>query len=238
MGGPETQESVGFGTIFRRGSGALCLSTALLLGACGGSNPPPPTPEATITAFSRALADRRYGDAYRMMSSDYRNRVSLETFEAELSSNPQETLEMSNDLGRVRGPAVQEAVLRYSETGELRLEQHGDRWFIATDVVEFYDQSTPRAALRSFVRAMERQRYDIVLRLVPTPDKEGLTTERMKESWSGEGREEVERMLSNLRNHLDNPIEILGNHATMPYGDRMRVQFLREGESWKIEDPE
>ena len=127
---------------------------------------------------------------------------------------------------------------RYSETGELRLEQHGDRWFIATDVVEFYDQSTPRAALRSFVRAMERQRYDIVLRLVPTPDKEGLTTDRMKESWSGEGREEVERMLSNLRNHLDNPIEIVGNHATMPYGDRMRVQFLREGESWKIEDPE
>ena len=42
---------------------------------------------------------------------------------------------------------------------------------IASNVVDFYDQSTPRAALRSFVRAMERERYDVVLRMVPNADR-------------------------------------------------------------------
>jgi hypothetical protein len=60
----------------------------------------------------------------------------------------------------------------------------------------------------------------------------------MREAWTGEGREEVERLLSNLRNHVDNPIERVGDHATMPYGGRLRVQFIREEGAWKIVDPE
>jgi hypothetical protein len=229
----ETRRAAGawLGRIFR--SCALMCAVA-----CGAGKPPPPTPEATIIEFARALNTGKLEEAYALMSADYRQRMSLDAFKHQLSENPDETMEISNALGHVRGPAAQEAVLVYREDGELRLMRDGERWYITTNVVDFYDQSTPRAALRAFVRAMERKRYDVVMRLVPEADKEGISAERMAQAWSGDGREEVERLLSNLNSHLDNPIEVIGNHATMPYGDNMRVQFVREGKDWKIEDPE
>jgi hypothetical protein len=210
----------------------------LLALGCRSQPAPPPTPEATVVAFARALNQAKFDEAYALMSKDYKKRVSLEQFKRRLSENPQETLEISNTLSRVRKPAEQEAVLVYDDDQQLRLRRAGESWLIASSIVDFYDQSTPRAALRSFVRAMERKRYDVVLRLIPSGDKEGITTERMEQAWSGEQREEVERMLTKLREHEGDPIEVIGTHATMPYGDHTRVQFVQEGDVWKIEDPE
>lgn len=214
---------------------SLALATAA---ACGASSPPPATPEATVLAFSRALNQARFDEAYALMSADYRKRVSLDAFRRQVKENPEETAEVSRALGSARGKAHEEATLRYGDDQELRLERRDGQWFVATSLVDYYDQSTPAAALRSFVRAMERQRYDVVMRLVPEADKEGMTTDRMRDAWSGEAHEDVERMLHNLREHLNDPIEVIGDHATLPYGERLRVQFLREGDAWKIEDPE
>ena len=219
-------------------SSALCILMCALWGACGPRAASPTTPEATVVAFSRALNQGKLDEAYGLMSKEYRDRVSLDEFKRRLGGNSQEVLEISNALSRVRAPAQEEATIVYGDDETLRLRRVGDRWLIATNVVDFYDQSTPRAALRSFVRAMERKRYDVVLRLIPTSDQEGITTDRMEQAWSGEQREEVERMLAALRDHLGDPIEVIGDHATMPYGDQRRVQMLREGGSWKIEDPE
>lgn len=216
-----------------------CLALAICLTiACGSSRPQALTPEQTVTAFARALSEGKLEAAYALMSDDYKARVSLEAWKKQLGENAQEVFEVSNTLSRVRGPAREEAVLRHGEDGELRLRKVGDRWLVTTDVVNFYDQSTPRAAIAAFVRALSRQRYDILMRLVPNADKEGMTTERMQAAWSGEAREEVERMLESLRTHLDAPIEVVGNHATMPYGDHARVQLVREDGVWKVEDPE
>jgi hypothetical protein len=88
------------------------------------------------------------------------------------------------------------------------------------------------------VRAVERKRYDIVVRLIPDADKEGITTERLEQAWSGDGREDIERLVHNLREHIDSPIEVAGDRATMTYGDQMRAQLVREAGAWKVEDPE
>jgi hypothetical protein len=205
---------------------------------CNSGEAPPVTPEATVMAFAHALNAGKLENAYALMSNEYKQRVSFDQFKKKVEGNAQETLEISNALDHVRKAAQEEAVVVYDDDLELRLKREGDRWLITTNVVDFYDQSTPRAALRSFVRAMERKRYDMVMRLIPKADQEGITTDRMEQAWAGEQREEVERMLSNLREHVDDPIEVVGNHATMPYGDQLRVQFVREGEVWKIEDPE
>jgi hypothetical protein len=221
----------------------FALPLALLLGSpltqgCASAPPPPPTPESTVQAFARAINSGKLEEAYALMSGEYRSRVSLEQWKKRLTEQPQEALELSNALGSVREPADQRAYVRYDDGEQLELRREGERWYLATNVADFYDQSTPRAALRAFVRAMERKRYDIVMRLVPTQDKEGITTERMEQAWSGPERESVERMLSALREHLDAPIEIVGNRATMPYGEHARVQLVREGDAWKVEDPE
>jgi hypothetical protein len=220
------------------GSRLLAALALFALLGCHSAAALPATPEASVMAFARALNQGKFEEAYALMSSDYKKRVSLENFKRRLAENPQETLEISNALSRVQKPAEQEAWLVYDDDQKLLVRRVGDRWLIATNVIDFYDQSTPRAALRAFIRAMERKRYDVVMRLIPSVDKEGITTERMEQAWSGEQREEVERMLSTLREHEYDPIEVIGNHATMPYAEHARVQFLKEGPDWKIEDPE
>jgi hypothetical protein len=220
-----------------RGLHPILLCLALGLGGCPGVSPGT-TPESTVAAFASALREGRIEEAYALMSEDYRRRVGLEEFRRYFRDYPTEVQQTARALARRRGRAQQEAVVEYGEAESLRLvREHGD-WRVATDVVDFYDQSTPRAALRSFVRAMERRRYDVVLRLIPEADREGMTAERMREAWEGEGREEVERLLANLRAALDNPIEEVGDRATMTYGDRFRVQFVRERGVWRIEDPD
>lgn len=216
---------------------AALLSMCLAVG-CAHESEPPVTPEATLVAFARALNQGKFEDAYALMSDEYRARVDLAQFKRNLSENPQETAAVSNALAHVPKPAEQRAVVDYDDDQQLELTRRGDRWYIASDLVDFYDQSTPRAALRSFVRAMERKRYDVVMRLVPNADKEGISADRMEQAWSGPERERVERMLTALRENLDAPIEVIGDRATMAYGEHMRVQFVREQALWKIEDPE
>lgn len=195
-------------------------------------------PAATVRAFGVAISEERFEDAYRLTSTAYRQRVSLEEFRSHLQQNDEERRELAGALTRVAGPAEQTAIIYYDEGRELQLRREGERWLVADNVVDFYDQSTPRAALRTFIRALERKRYDVMLRLIPEADKHGITVERMRQAWEEEQPEEMQRLLSNLRQHIDNPIERVGDHATMPYGDRAAVQLLREEGVWKIEDPE
>jgi hypothetical protein len=215
---------------------AFMIAALALAGCSGGAAGA--TPESTVAAFSSALREGRIDDAYGLMSDSYRRRVSREDFARYFRDYPTEVQQTARSLSQRRGRAEQEAVLEYGEGEVMRLVREDGDWRVATDVVDFYDQSSPRSSLRSFVRAMERRRYDVVLRLIPEADREGMNEERMREAWEGEGREEVERLLANLRASLDNPIEEVGDRATMPYGDRFRVQFVREEGVWRIEDPD
>lgn len=213
----------------------FALALVVLCGCPAGGGR---TPETTVASFARALREDRYEDAYDMMSRSYRRRVPFAEFERHLRANPDETHEAAEALDETDGEAEQTAVLLYADGEALNLVYESGSWHIADNIVDFYDQSTPRAALRSFVRAMERRRYDVVMRFVPNADREGMSVERMEEAWSGEGREEVERLVANLSAHLDAPIEQVGDRATMPYGEQYVVRFVREDDLWKIEDPD
>ncbi len=195
-------------------------------------------PEETLAEFARALRERRFDDAWGLMDDGYRRRVTREEFRARLGESSAETAETAATPARVVGPAEQEAIVRYGAGESVRLVRDSAGWRIATPIVDFYDQSTPRAALRAFVRAMERRRYEVVLRLVPAADREGMTVERMRTAWEGDSREEIERLVATLRGALESPIEEVGDRATMSYGERFTVQFVREDGAWKIEDPD
>ncbi len=208
----------------------------LAFGACASATST--QPDIVVQRFAIALQEGRYDDAYGMMSSDYKRRVTRDEFITRLSRERAETVEMARMLEKGTKDAEVTSVVRTSDGQEIGLELTSKGWRFSTNIANYYDQSTPRAALRSFLRAMHRKRYDVVLRLVPEADRKGMNVEQMKRDWEGEGREEVEMMLARLRENLDNDIEEAGDHATMPYADRYAVQFVREGSSWKIEDPD
>lgn len=209
---------------------------------CAGTRPPPATPELAVIDFARALNQGRFDEAYARMSEEYRERVPFEQFKRQLSENPEETAALSHALSHVQEEAALEATVRYDDDHEITLRREGTgdeaSWFLSSPLVDFYDQGTPRSALRAFVRALENKRYDVVMRLIPNADKEGITSDRLEQAWSGDGRKELERLVHNLREHLDDPIEVAGDRATMVYGDQMRAQLVRESGLWKVEDPE
>lgn len=208
------------------------------LAACGNAEPIR-TPAKTVAAFARAISDGRLEEAYGLMDADYRSRVPFEAFKAEIESNPDEALALAEDLARAPQTERDRSVLTYSGLeAPVLVHAEDDRYRIATPFTPFYGQETPKQTLETFVRALQAHRYDVVLRVMPNADKTGLTPDRLREVWSGPGRENLQRLLTNLRQAGDAPIEVVGDRATMPYAGHLRVQFMREDGRWKIEDPE
>lgn len=198
------------------------------------------SPADVVAAYARALRAGRPADAYALMSADYRRRVSRAEFARHLAENPAEAREAADALARPDGSAAQRAELQLADGDTVTLVRDDGDWRIATNLANFYDQSTPRAALRSFVRAMERERYDVVLRFVPDADREGMTEARMRTAFAEEGRDETARLIAALRAALDAPLEAVGDHATLRYGEdgRRVARLRREDGLWKIEDPD
>lgn len=212
-----------------------CLAASVATTGC-----PPPQGRAETTLHELAAALRR-GDApaaYALMSSRYRERVPLEELERLMREQPAEIAATADALERPL--AVEEEARAHLASGEDVLLEHGDGgWRVVTNVADFYARGTPRETIRSFVRAIEHRRYDVVLALLPPGERERLTEEGLREQWEGPAREEVERLVSALRGGLEtSPIEQSGDRAVMPYGDRFRVVLVREAGQWCIEDPE
>jgi hypothetical protein len=214
----------------------LVLLTAGCPGGSGASNVN--HPEQALKNYARALEQGNHDAAYSMMSSEFRKKYTRDDFVAMVRDHNSELKQSISQLkGRPRNVRM-EATISFGAGDSLRLVLDNGKWQIASDPVDFYGQRTPAEALRSFVRAIERHRYDVVLRFVPNKWAETMTVQKLREQWEGGKREEVATLLKNLRANLTAPIHRKGDRATMPYGDRFEVRFVREDGVWKIEDPD
>lgn len=69
------------------------------------------------------------------------------------------------------------------------------------------------------------------------PDAGALTADKLRESWEGPQKEEMQRITQALRAALPTAtIEEVGDVASMSYGSGHTVSFLRERGVWKIRD--
>jgi len=109
-------------------------------------------------------------------------------------------------------------------------------WKVDATAIDLYAQDTPRRAVQGFVRALDRKRYDVILRYVPEAHREGLDAAKLQNAWEGHDKEEMEQVLSSLKQALPAAkIEETGDHATLAYGAGT-MQLVREHGLWKIED--
>jgi hypothetical protein len=103
-----------------------------------------------------------------------------------------------------------------------------------------YSQSLPDVALRSFIRAYEDHRYDVLLRFIPKRHLTGpdaLTETRVKEQFEGPMREGVEARIAALKQALDKrrPWGRDGSRATILSEGTETLLVLEDG-VWKVED--
>jgi hypothetical protein len=199
---------------------AICLILVVVASACTRSK----GPSQTLDKYGRALKNHDFGSAYDLMSSSFRGKVSREDYET------------AERLRGKRGSMEISAEFEYGLGDSMRLVQEDGRWKISTNPLGFYDQSSPKAALRSFIRAYRLERWDVMLRFVPNTYREKMDAEKMKAQFTGASREQMEELANRLEANLDEPIVERGNDARMSYGDRFTVQFVKEDSAWKLKD--
>jgi hypothetical protein len=197
---------------------------------------PPKGPSQTLDHYGRALKNHDFGQAYDLMSSGFRGKVSREDYVRMMRDNPREVDETAERLRGKHGSLEVSAEFEYGLGDQMRLVQEGGRWKIATNPLSFYDQSTPKAALRSFIRAFRLERWDIMLRFVPNQYREKMDAAAMKTEFTGASKEQMETLMNTLEANVDEPVTERGNDARMTYGDRFEVKFVREDGVWKLKD--
>ncbi len=210
----------------------LLIGALIALVACGGGK----GPSGTLDTYGRALKNRDFGGAYDLMSSGFRGRVSREDYVRMMRDNVREVDETADRLRGKKGSLEVSAEFVYGIGDKMLLVQEGGRWRIASNPLGFYDQATPRAALRSFLRAYHLERWDVMLKFVPNTYREKMDAAKMKAQFTGPSKEAMENMIQSLEANIDDPIIERGNDAKMTYGDRFEVRFTKEDGLWKLKD--
>jgi hypothetical protein len=215
----------------------LLLASAIgLATACGAGQHGAKDPQSALRAYARALEDGRSDDAYRLLSDEARRGISLEAFRRMMKDDPEGVREIGRTLQRPTAPPVVTATVTSPNGQELHLVLEDGTWRVDASSIELYAQDTPRRAIQGFLRAVERRRYDVVMRYVPDAHKEGLDATKLKSAWEGHEKDEIQQVVAALKQALPTAtIEETGERATMPYGAGT-MQLVREHGLWKIEN--
>jgi hypothetical protein len=197
---------------------------------------PPADPSLVLRSYARALEEGRADDAYRLLSDDARRGVSLEAFRRMVKDDPEGMAEIGRSLERPTASAVVTATITSPSGQELHLVLDRGKWRVDATTIDLYAQDTPRRTIAGFVRALERKRYDVVVRYIPEAHQAGLDAEKLKAAWEGTEKGEIQQLVVALKQALPGAtIEETGERATMPYGSGS-IQLVREHGLWKIEN--
>jgi hypothetical protein len=218
--------------------GRVALLIVPALAACGAGRQ---APFDVVQSYHGALREGRYADAYGMLSAEARRAVTQDEFERAAREHGDEVRETVRWLEQVDPNAPVTARLDLGNGESVTLSEESGAWRLDPSVLDFYGQRTPRQAVRSFTRALERRRWDVLVRFAPRRIAESLTPEQLRDAWErGSDADDVQRMLTALRQSTERPIEVAGDRATMTYGvgNRFTMQLLREDGVWRVEDPD
>ena len=203
---------------------SLVLATAL---ACAHK---PEGPAATLQEFGAALARNDCGRAYALTSADFQKRTPYDAFAAGLGANPADTKAYGKRVGDEAARVAPRVDLQLPQGETVDAGARGRPLARRRARARPWGQRTPRAALRTFVRALGERRYDIVLRLVPRRHRVDLTADKLRQYWEAH-QDETRGLLTRLQAALAAPIVEIGRrgpHALRPgAGSGLRARGRR-----------
>jgi hypothetical protein len=191
-----------------------------------------------VASFGAALGRGDLRAAYQLTSLAFQRRMPYEAFAAGFAGEGSEPAALGGRLVAEAGAVAPRVEVTLALGEQVPLVLEAGRWRIDGPVYEAWGQATPRAAVRTFIRALDARRYDIVLRLVPERYRAGLSADRLRAFWEGEHKDEHQALLVRVRAAALGPLTETGDEARLSVAPDHEVKLVREAGQWKIEDPD
>lgn len=113
----------------------------------------------------------------------------------------------------------------------IELVVHGDRYWIARDPLDAYPRTTAELCLRSFVRAIDAHRAELLLPFIPRRYRSTIDVESLSRA---EGP--FHDLANQIRHRLDQPLEYLGpDEARLLLDERRAIRLRRSEGAWLVE---
>lgn len=228
---------------------------ALFLGGCATNRPKDAA--ATAQRYLELTASERPGAAYALLSEPFSARCDRACFARLAAAQREDARRAVADLRAGGEPRVDYTVeltlsdgtalnLRQADEGDAgQLSVPGGRrqkatlaspvgYLFSQNPLDFYPQSTPEEALRSFVRALGAERYQALLRFVPKAVAEQLTVEQLRARFEGPARAGLQAQLAAVQKHWSEPFQVAGTTARLPLGEGQEVRLVLEQGRWRV----
>jgi hypothetical protein len=203
----------------------------LVAAACGGGVPGPAAPAADgVRAYVQALHRSDPHDAYALLSSEARKKISYDEFALAWKQGEKERAWQAKVLeDSLKGnPDVGERALISFPDGKLvQLEREGKTWRLENELVSRSRARQPRDAVRRFADAIAARDLTGVLNVLTQRRRDGLTRQ-------------VEGFVAGIGKRINDRIDQFGSdRAELRWdenGLRYRIVLRKEDDEWRVDD--
>jgi hypothetical protein len=205
------------------------LAIVFAVAACrGGRGPSTPAADG-VREYLRALKSNDAHDAYDLLSSDARKKLSYDEFALQWKQTEQERQWQAKVLeDSLKGnPDVGErALVSFSDGKLVQLEREGKTWRLESELVSRSRAKRPRDAIRLFADAVAARDVSGALNVLTQRRRDGLA-------------KQIEGFITGLSKHVSGPLDELGDRAELRWdenGIRYRIVLRKEDDEWRIDD--
>ena len=198
--------------------------------ACGGAAGPSSPAADGVRAYVQALHKNEPRDAYALLSSETRKRMSYDEFALQWKQGDKERAWQARVLeDSLKGnPDVGErALINYSDGKLVQLEREGKAWRLESELVSRSRARQPRDAVRLFADAIAQRDLAAVLNVLSQRRRDGLT-------------KQVEGFVAGIGKRINDKIDEFGNdRAELRWdenGIRYRIVLRKEDDEWRVDD--
>jgi hypothetical protein len=201
----------------------------LVLAACGGPAGPSSPAADGVREYVKALHSNDAHDAYDLLTSDVRKKLSYDEFALQWKQSQQERTWQAKVLeDSLKGnPDVGErALVSFSDGKLVQLQREGKTWRLESELVSRSRAKQPRDAIRLFADAIAARDVPSALNMLTQRRRDGL-------------QKQVEGFIAGLGKHINGSLETLGDRAELRWdenGIRYRIVLRKEEDEWRVDD--
>ncbi len=200
------------------------------LAACGGPAGPSSPAANGVKMYVQALRSNDAHDAYNLLSSDARKKISYDEFALEWKQSDKERQWQAKALEEsLKGnPDVGErALISFSDGKLVQLERDGKAWRLESELVSRSRAKRPRDAIRLFADAVNQRDINGMLGVLTQRRRDGLT-------------KQVEGFVAGIGKRINDRIDEFGtDRAELRWdenGIRYRIVLRKEEDEWRVDD--